>query len=176
MNQIAGVRPRQSESPMIHAIYFMRGDRTPFSMTSPGRDAYSRMCFMGRKATTQQRGGYIPRYVPFLDLPGSLPGGILPHLIMRLSGETMAKTRSTIEVKKVRDEINRLLTLEHLPDESRKTLCFLVEKILMDTGNYRGFNYYDWLNGGGMEKWIAAGRPAGMQAQYLGNEYKRIYY
>jgi hypothetical protein len=54
----------------------------------------------------------------------------------------MAKVKKTIQVETVKKMVNH--TLLHSPDDAkgeRQGLCMLLEKILMDTGNYRGFNY-----------------------------------
>jgi hypothetical protein len=94
----------------------------------------------------------------------------------------MAK-RKTIEVEEIKRKINNLL--ERSDDtapgaDAKKTLCSLLEGILHDTGNYRGFNYVYWLKRGNQE-WVAAGKPEVpvVKNQFIiGDigEWARIYY
>jgi hypothetical protein len=41
-------------------------------------------------------------------------------------------------------QINGYLTLDTVSSTEKKALCFVVERVLHDTGNYKGFSY---LNG-----------------------------
>ena len=52
-------------------------------------------------------------------------------------------TRKTIAVVDVKNRINGMLArpLEHVERDSKVTLCCLIEDILMNTGNYRGFQF-----------------------------------
>lgn len=49
--------------------------------------------------------------------------------------------RKTIAVEKLKDDINLQIRFLENDIESKKTLCTVIEKILMDTGNYRGFRW-----------------------------------
>lgn len=82
--------------------------------------------------------------------------------------------RKTIEVENLRRLVNGMLALDTLSEDNRKSLCVLLDRVLHETGNYRGFNYVDWMNGGA-NKWRADGEPDNTQP-YLGPEYKREYF
>lgn len=64
-----------------------------------------------------------------------------------------------ISVKRVLEIAN--IALENSENGS-KELCHVIETILHETGNYKGFNYQKWINGG--------------RTKYFGPEYKRFYY
>lgn len=49
--------------------------------------------------------------------------------------------RKTFEVQEFKKEINRLLSLNTVNKDSKITLCTLLERILMNTKNYKGFGY-----------------------------------
>ena len=80
----------------------------------------------------------------------------------------------TIEVKKIKNRINSDLANDAISEETKKHLGSLLETILVETKNYRGFNFLDWINGG-CQKWREDGEPAD-KTKYLGSEYSRIYY
>jgi len=86
-------------------------------------------------------------------------------------------TRKTFDVSVMLEEANRLLAL---PDSKthdanfRHGICSMIEKILMDSGNYHGFGYSEWMNGG-YTRWVADGQPADKD-QYIGDETRRVYY
>lgn len=87
-----------------------------------------------------------------------------------------AHRKKTVRVEWLRDEINRLLSLDTLDQKQKSILCTLLERVLMDTKNYAGFNYNTWLNGG-YEKWIKDGAPEFPEKnKYLLPEYDRTYY
>ena len=88
----------------------------------------------------------------------------------------MPKPKKTILVESIRTEVNRLLTLDTLDQKQKSILCSFLERVLMDTNNYHGFNYTYWLNQG-FEEWRKDGEPGFPKKQkYLGNEYDRTYY
>lgn len=67
----------------------------------------------------------------------------------------MAK-RKTIQVTKVKTLANEMLNSSKLNQDQKSVLCTMVEKVLMDTGNYKGFgNNYWWDKG--FDEWKAAG-------------------
>ena len=86
--------------------------------------------------------------------------------------------RSTFSVNKFREWANNVLarpTDRFYPtQEEKRAICTALEHILMETGNYHGFNYTKWLNGGSKE-WVEAGRPVNNQS-FLGLEYDRFYF
>lgn len=54
----------------------------------------------------------------------------------------MKRHRKTIEVDTIKAMVNDfLLNSEDLKKDARDTLATYLEVILMDTGNYRGYNY-----------------------------------
>ena len=61
--------------------------------------------------------------------------------------------RKTIKVDEFKAEVNRLLALDNLSQEEKKGLCYLVEKFLLSTGNYKGFIYPAIFTPGGTQ-WI----------------------
>ena len=69
-------------------------------------------------------------------------------------------SRKTIEVDALIEKANFLLSTEgnHVNPSYREGICDLLESILHRTGNYRGFNYIEWMNGGA-SRWEAHGKP-----------------
>jgi len=55
----------------------------------------------------------------------------------------MARPRKTIEVQDIRVKINDMLKLDldRVTTEAKAALTILLEDILMETGNYKGFNF-----------------------------------
>ncbi len=89
----------------------------------------------------------------------------------------MARKRTTIEVSAIKDEINRRLrdTAPHMTAE-RRALASILEHILHETGNYRGFNYNEWSPGPGYAQWVADGSPSPTPHQYFGDMSRVHYY
>lgn len=88
------------------------------------------------------------------------------------------KARKTFDVAALKQEANRLMALPESDlrtDEWREGIFALTSAILNVTGNYRGFNFVQWTEEGGFEKWDAEGRPAD-NTPYLGNQTRRIFY
>lgn len=84
--------------------------------------------------------------------------------------------RKTIEVAKLKERINGYLARKEISQDEKKSLCILLESVLMDTGNYRGFNQTYWLDKG-FDEWKAAGRPNFPEKdKFLGPEYDRVYF
>lgn len=83
-------------------------------------------------------------------------------------------SRKTVEVSKVLAEANAMLANDKLSDGERQGIIALLERILFDTGNYQGYNFLDWMNGGS-EQWHKQGESDDTTA-YLGNQTKRFYY
>jgi hypothetical protein len=88
--------------------------------------------------------------------------------------------RKTFDVVKFKNWVNSFLALPtkdnpHVPSQDEKrSLCTAVEMVLMDTGNYRGFNPIKWCDGG-CASWQDAGQPEDKKP-FLGEEYDRFYY
>lgn len=56
----------------------------------------------------------------------------------------MAK-KKTIEIELLKKRINKYLTLNTLSQKEKSSLCYLLESILHDTGNYKGYLYlFKW--------------------------------
>jgi len=71
----------------------------------------------------------------------------------------MAK-RKTFNVSKTLAEANKQLARKDADatTDFKKGVCVLIERILMDTGNYNGYNYNLW-NNGGFTQWQKDGEP-----------------
>lgn len=85
----------------------------------------------------------------------------------------MAKTK-TFKVADLKNKINHRLAHGDDSPEVRLELCGLLESILHDTGNYKGFNYVAWLEGG-CDRWHRDGKPE-HTSRYLGDETRRFYF
>ena len=53
----------------------------------------------------------------------------------------MKTARKTIEVGKVLKMANSFLAAEHTTADEREALCAMIEGILFESGNYRGYRY-----------------------------------
>ena len=49
--------------------------------------------------------------------------------------------KKTIKVTELKDNVNRMLAESTCSPEGRETMCTILERVLMDTGNYNGFRY-----------------------------------
>ena len=90
--------------------------------------------------------------------------------------------RTTIKVKELVEIVNQHLANPNLSQEEKKGICLLIERILLDTNNYRGFTHITWVTGGA-EKWFKAEKEGRVREddykakqEYIGPEYNRIYY
>ena len=70
--------------------------------------------------------------------------------------------RKTVCVSSILEDVNHLLATNVVSPESRWVAISLLEKILHDTGNYRGFGY---LN----HKDVPVNQKPGIQVDDLGN-------
>jgi hypothetical protein len=66
----------------------------------------------------------------------------------------MAK-RKTFNVEEFKASINRMLAGSVITPEGRKSMIIILEDVLMQTGNYKGFRYLS-------EKEVPAGHKAGI--------------
>lgn len=85
--------------------------------------------------------------------------------------------RKTIDVDEIKKEANRLLACkenELINKEFKDGVVVLLEFILNKSGNYRGYEFIDWKNGGCSE-WLKNGMPNDNR-EYLGDENKRFYF
>ena len=87
--------------------------------------------------------------------------------------------RKTITVELVKEIINNQLAIGYWNQEQKKALASVLETILMDTGNYNGFNSADWLDHG-FREWYNKKQETGDKhlstIPYLGEQYNRRYY
>lgn len=91
----------------------------------------------------------------------------------------MSKRRKTVDVSYILDSVNAYLAREdkdneHFNADTRKGAYVMLEQILHETGNYNGFNYVEWLDGG-YDRWVKDGQPQDT-GPYLGDMSKRRYY
>lgn len=86
----------------------------------------------------------------------------------------MAPQRKTVDVAAVLELANTYLASEHSTPEKRLGVASLTEMILHATGNYAGFNYLGWVNGG-VDRWRADGEPAD-NTSYIGDQTRRVFY
>ena len=87
---------------------------------------------------------------------------------------SMARNRKTITVEDLKVRVNNMIERSNSTPEARRALGVLLETVLMDTGNYNGFNYLAWLNGG-CEQWRKDGEPSDT-TPYLGDQSRVEYY
>lgn len=86
-------------------------------------------------------------------------------------------SRKTVNVSDVLKKANMLLSL---PDSAninagfRSGVSTMIENILMESGNYAGFGFPEWLDGG-YALWIEAGQPED-KTPYFGDESRRRYF
>ena len=86
------------------------------------------------------------------------------------------RKRKTISIQQLKAEVNRLNREANWTPDQRDAVNSLLSHFLMETNNYHGFNYLDWINGGCMA-WHDAGKPDFPEKyKYLGDESKRVYY
>ena len=89
--------------------------------------------------------------------------------------------RKTLNVSLILAEANKQLARkdDFATADFKAGICVMIERILMDTGNYEGYNYNLWIFGGGSEQWFADGKPE-KEDKYLysefGGKYDRFYY
>ena len=79
----------------------------------------------------------------------------------------------TIKVSKVLEFANEQLKREdHVATQSfKRGITVLLEKILLSTDNYEGFNFIPWLEGR-YEDWMEAGQPEGPRDYYSRKYFK----
>ena len=80
----------------------------------------------------------------------------------------------TVNITSLKAKINRLLAIPDVKQDTKAVLATLLEEILMESGNYKGFNYHKWLNGGHQD-WVKDGEPED-KTPYYGEEYTRVYF
>jgi hypothetical protein len=81
--------------------------------------------------------------------------------------------RKTFDVAEFTAKMNNRISRE-TSEDARRAFCYVLADVLHETGQYRGFQYLDWENGG-YDRWVNDGRPTDNRP-YLGPEHKRRYY
>ena len=84
------------------------------------------------------------------------------------------RRRKTIQIEWIRTRVNEMLATSLCSPEERMAMASVLTMILHETGNYRGFNYIEWLQDG-HEQWKADGKPHD-NTPYLGDQSRRVYY
>lgn len=85
----------------------------------------------------------------------------------------MKRVKKTIKVQELKDRINAQIKSAKT-ESARVELANLLSTILLETGNYSGFNFVEWLDGG-HSQWVIDGKPED-NMKYLGDQTLRIYY
>jgi hypothetical protein len=94
------------------------------------------------------------------------------------------KPKKTLRVDYIKGEINRRLALKTISVEQRKALAGILEDLLFEANDYRGFNDVYWRDEGGYQAWVEAGRPDFPEKyKYIHgpdadgqDQYRRVYY
>lgn len=87
------------------------------------------------------------------------------------------RTKKLIKIDDLKEHINTYLR-HSAPQmkQARYALSELLENILNNTGNYRGFEYLNWTRNGGYHQWMADGEPDFPEMDnYLGDKSRRRY-
>lgn len=87
----------------------------------------------------------------------------------------MGRPRKTIKVQDLKERINRMIASATTTEDARNILALLATSVLMDTHNYRGFNYIAWVDEGGYERWVEDGKPDDNRP-YLGDQTRVFFY
>ena len=87
------------------------------------------------------------------------------------------KSRKTFKVENFKNIINEKLALGSINQDEKKALTVVLERVLHDTNNYRGYNNLQWMRGGS-EKWNDHLKKHGKAniLDFHGPEYDRQYY
>lgn len=86
----------------------------------------------------------------------------------------MSTKRKNVSVATIRDRVNLMIAAPKSTEDGRKALGVLLSCLLLETGNYHGFNYLAWTKEGGWEKWCEESRRTNNMelptTPYLGDE------
>lgn len=89
--------------------------------------------------------------------------------------------RETVEISKLKNWANAQLkrTDKDATKQYKRGICFMIERVLFDADNYKGFNCIYWLEQG-FDEWLKDGCPDFPEKQkYIegnGHMYNRYYY
>ena len=81
--------------------------------------------------------------------------------------------KKTNQVTVLKDEINRILALPNIVDCEKKSLCYLLEKFLLKTKNYKGYTYNELFTAG-YHQWKIF-NPDKPSIEFVKREYDRTY-
>ncbi len=92
----------------------------------------------------------------------------------------MARAKKTFKVETLKDRVNGCLRDIQYTNAEKSVMCMMLENVLHETNNYKGYNNLYWLNTG-HSQWLKDGEPEGESKNlYISNngkeEYSRIYY
>lgn len=90
------------------------------------------------------------------------------------------RQRKTIEIVTIKDTVNRMIAAPKSTAEGREALSVFLSSVLLEIGNYHGFDYIEWLRRGkdgrsGYERWVNDLRPTNT-TPYLGDQTRVEYY
>ncbi len=90
------------------------------------------------------------------------------------------RKRQTVKVQEVKERVNAMIKAHahNAPenDQFRMGMAAVLETILHESGQYKGFNYNEWLEGG-FTKWREDGEPGFPEKEkYLGDQTNRTYH
>ena len=88
--------------------------------------------------------------------------------------------RKTFKVEDLKARVNGCIRDTQYTNAEKSVMCMLLENVLHETGNYKGYQYLYW-DVTGYDLWKRAGEPEGDDKnQYITNngleEYSRYYY
>lgn len=84
-----------------------------------------------------------------------------------------------VSVKDLLDSFNEKLASPFVSEDIKRVYCIIIEDILHNTKNYKGYSNLYWINQGWKE-WNDDNKPydnnGNIPEKYFGKEYSRIYY
>jgi hypothetical protein len=83
--------------------------------------------------------------------------------------------RKTVQVAQITRQVNQMIAAPNSTKDGRVALGVFLASLLLETGNYRGFNYTHWSTGGGYVDWLTDGQPTDT-TPYLGDQTRVEYY
>ena len=88
--------------------------------------------------------------------------------------------RKTASIQEIKNTVNLMIAAPKGTREGRLALGVFLSSLLLETGNYHGFNYLEWLHRcehekSGLARWIEDGKPDDT-TPYLGDQSRVEYY
>ena len=88
----------------------------------------------------------------------------------------MPRKRKNISIEEVKKIANTFLGSRGDNRAQRQGAAWLLECILMEAGAYKGYNFTEWLDEGGNQRWREAGSLEGEQMDFVSDDSRRIYF